>query len=141
MLARFESKFKKTEGCWIWLGTKDKNGYGIFKVSPHTTTTAHRMAYKLYTGEPGPHVRHLCHNRSCVNPGHLASGTAQDNTEDRVAIDPNFRKLCPAQIQEVLQMSFMGIVHWRIAKHFNCSQSTVSRAIRKHYPARTKEEA
>lgn len=47
---------------------------------------SHRVAYYLYYGiDPGELlVRHLCHNRRCANPRHLALGTHEDNSRDMV---------------------------------------------------------
>ncbi len=47
---------------------------------------AHRMAYFLYYGVDPKEmlVRHLCHNRNCSNPRHLALGTHWDNSQDMV---------------------------------------------------------
>lgn len=32
--------------------------------------------------KPGHVVRHLCHNKRCLHPGHLAEGTYADNRAD-----------------------------------------------------------
>lgn len=80
---RFESNFKVTPGCWIWLRKPGSHGYGYMSVqgSPQLT---HRLAYELYVGELEKHlyVRHKCDNPLCVNPDHLETGTAKDNTQD-----------------------------------------------------------
>ena len=47
------------------------------------TEFAHRMAYRLYVGEPGDlFVCHHCDTPLCVNPDHLFLGTATDNIRD-----------------------------------------------------------
>lgn len=48
----------------------------------------HRIAYADHHNLDEvtlPLIRHLCHNPRCVNPLHLATGTHQDNANDRVA--------------------------------------------------------
>lgn len=77
---RFWSKVDKTSDCWIWLGLKDKDGYGKWSQG-----RAHRVSYELAFGliSSDDHVCHECDNPSCVNPDHLWIGTNQDNTTDR----------------------------------------------------------
>lgn len=69
--------------CWNWTGNKDKDGYGSLR-SLTTQIRAHRLSYEMHNGAiPDGHVvRHSCHNPSCVNPGHLLTGTQQDNVND-----------------------------------------------------------
>lgn len=85
---RFWSKVKitSTEGCWLWLGGKKRNGYGTFR-SEGKTYTAHRVAWFYLYGElPPSHMLacHTCDNPSCVNPSHLFLGTHSDNALDSV---------------------------------------------------------
>lgn len=85
-LVRFWSKVNKTDGCWVWVGGKDDNGYGIFYIRKNVPVLAHRLSFKLHIEDPGQlHVLHSCDNTSCVNPGHLFKGAHQDNMRDRDA--------------------------------------------------------
>lgn len=65
-------------GCWVWLGSMNKTGYGTAK-----GTLAHRAIYEMLVGpvEKGMDVMHLCHNRLCVNPAHLEPGTRKQNVD------------------------------------------------------------
>lgn len=89
---RFWSKVSKTDGCWLWLGTISKNGYGNFGVGGKNHG-AHRVAYRLTRGAipDGMYVLHKCDNRACVNPDHLVLGTHEDNVADTVAKGRNIR--------------------------------------------------
>mgnify|MGYP001584480564 CR=1 FL=1 len=67
-------------GCWIWQGTIDTEGYGRFYWRGFDMF-AHRTAYTMYKGEilKGVETDHLCRVRSCVNPAHLEMVTHQIN--------------------------------------------------------------
>lgn len=86
---RFWSKVDKTpSGCWVWLSTKNTQGYGRFaiRVGPHKQRwySAHRLVWEWEHGEePELCVLHRCDNPSCVNPQHLFLGTHKDNARDR----------------------------------------------------------
>lgn len=86
-LARYQIK---KSGCWGWSGTKDGAGYGRIgnrnkcKGPPER---AHRVSFEK---EFGPFdgtldVLHKCDNPECTRPGHLFTGTHQDNMKDMVS--------------------------------------------------------
>lgn len=68
-------------GCFLWLGTVDRYGYGLFQVRGVTSTLAHRTAYELEHGciPGGLGLDHKCRVRCCVNPQHLEPVTDQEN--------------------------------------------------------------
>jgi len=85
---RFWMQVEKSESCWKWLGSKDKDGYGRFKgdVAGVTYTKAHRYSHALHTGEiiqRGMVVMHTCDNPECSNPDHLIVGTPLANMQDK----------------------------------------------------------
>ncbi len=74
--------------CWLWLGGKTYNGYGLFGRGRSEggkgiwrTQRAHRISYELTMGEipDGLTLDHLCRNRLCVNPAHLEPVTRGEN--------------------------------------------------------------
>ena len=82
---RFWSKVSKSDGCWLWVAFRDRNGYGRFGTSAlNRSTLAHRTSYSLTFGDipEGMHVLHKCDNPPCVNPDHLFLGTDKDNAQD-----------------------------------------------------------
>jgi hypothetical protein len=70
-------------GCWLWLGTVTRFGYGRLGVRK-TKERAHRFSLQMFTGEQGRglFVCHKCDVPSCVNPEHLFWGTQKDNLQD-----------------------------------------------------------
>lgn len=88
---RFESKVVKTDSCWLWVGGKNKQGYGKLRIGGKggEHVRAHRVSYELHRGPipDGFFVMHKCDNPSCVNPEHLDIGTAMDNVADMVSKD------------------------------------------------------
>lgn len=105
---RFWSKVDKTkrpDGCWIWLGVKNKKtGRGNYNPTQfngvpvregRATVQAHVWAYiltfgsrplghGLQRGSAGIILRHSCGNGNiaCVNPHHLRVGTQHDNNRE-----------------------------------------------------------
>lgn len=78
-----KDKVKVIDGCWIWQGGKNKDGYGAATVNGKYIN-AHRLSFKLNIGEipKGMFVCHTCDTPSCINPEHLFLGTHEDNMKD-----------------------------------------------------------
>src|SRR3954465_14323562 len=70
---RFWPKVHKTETCWNWIGARNHEGYGWFKVETTRRIASHRYSWELHNGPipPGMKVLHHCDNPPCVNPSHL----------------------------------------------------------------------
>lgn len=84
-LERFEDAYatEPNSGCWLWLKSLDKDGYGWFYLNKNMK--AHVASWELFKGSRnGLWVLHNCDVRRCVNPEHLYLGTNDDNVRDRM---------------------------------------------------------
>jgi len=86
LAVRFWEHVDKTGSCWLWTGSKDKDGYGGFTDENRRNIRAHRASWIIHFGPipTGMNVCHKCDNPPCVRPDHLFLGTYQDNTIDMV---------------------------------------------------------
>lgn len=74
---RFWEKVDASGDCWIWIGERQRAGYGLFRVGTidgkRPRVGAHRWAWEYLVGPipDGYTIDHLCKNHPCVNPDHL----------------------------------------------------------------------
>lgn len=86
----------KGDGCWGWRGKKDKAGYAKivavdFRTKKTRVVLAHRVSwahandidYELLPRNLS--IDHLCRNRDCTNPSHLALISPPENTRAMLA--------------------------------------------------------
>jgi len=75
----------RSDGCWGWTGGIHHTGYGMFSWGGRWEL-AHRVSYRLHTGQMPPEIDHLCRNKACVNPGHLEAVTHSENLRRHYAL-------------------------------------------------------
>lgn len=83
-LTNFWKKVNKTDLCWLWTATLDKDGYGRFWLSSKAYRPSHVISHLIHGGNiPEGHVvHHKCYTPSCVNPHHLEAVTQKQNLHD-----------------------------------------------------------
>ena len=118
-------------GCWIWMSSLNKGGYGKTGLGTGSHLSAHRVSYENKFG-PIPKDKfalHICDIRCCVNPDHIFLGTQKENMADKVKKNRQakgekhgMRKLTEAQVVEIKSTTKRAIT---LAKEFNCSATTI----------------
>lgn len=84
--SRYWSKVEFGDGCWLWTGARNGDGYGSFCIN-RKAFGAHRVSWWMTNGKipTGMQVLHRCDVRNCVRPCHLFLGNAKTNSLDMVA--------------------------------------------------------
>lgn len=79
-LRRFFNLVNITDTCWLWIGSVNNQGYGVFHVG-EKAVLAHRWIYDQVKEdlEPGMEIDHGCGIRRCVNYEHLSQVTHAEN--------------------------------------------------------------
>lgn len=70
---------KSNEGCWSWVGVKDRKGYGMFYAGANFRAHRYSLIISGVNLPKGMVVDHICRNTSCVNPSHLRVVTPRQN--------------------------------------------------------------
>lgn len=117
--------------CWEWIGSRRGGGYPSMCVRWKSgkrkgkvrTVSAHRISLKVFKGRYlGTRYvgMHLCHNRNCVNPEHLAGGTQKRNMNDMVKagrhrngsslpLEPEFGNIPPSNDVRAVEVFLQSI--------------------------------
>lgn len=136
---RFWAFVSKSDGCWLWIGGKDRHGYGKFTVGlkrngTQKTKLAHRVAWMYAHGTmPQRNLLHRCDNPQCVRPDHMFVGTQKDNLMDAAQKGRTARgerngmaKLTEVAVSAIKERRVNGETQLAVAKTYGISRSLVS---------------
>ena len=138
--SRFWRRVIKTDGCWLWMGKRNRRGYGEF-LDHGRLVQAHRFSYELANGAL-PATLLACHHCDvpyCVNPRHLFAGTYSDNARDRNAKGRNSprsgtqngrAKLSDGDVALIRDGYKAGALQRELARRFGVAQTQISRIVR-----------
>lgn len=74
------------DACWPWIGSRDKNGYGVFSTGgKHFLATRWGYTHRIGPIPDGLFICHACDNPPCQNDRHWFTGTHADNMADKMA--------------------------------------------------------
>jgi hypothetical protein len=132
----------KTNDCWIWLGRKDKDGYGIWflngeKVRPHRLMVeldGRKIEKPLIS-------RHLCNKRDCVNPAHIVAGTQKENVQDQLRFGTHSKLKYSDEIVSKIRKDYEAgnVTQRKLAEKYNISKSQVGLIVMNKTRTITKE--
>jgi hypothetical protein len=127
-LERFTGKVRKTETCWLWLGSVRPDGYGNTNAGP-----AQWLAWELFCGPrtKGLEVCHSCNNKLCVNLEHLYEATHQKNMQDAARDGLMGRPGKKHLYEEIRRLYEEGKTQTSIAAQFGMAQASVSVIVRR----------
>jgi hypothetical protein len=133
----------KSGECWIWLGRKDKDGYGEWWLDGKNVK-AHRVAVELDGRKiEKPSIsRHLCNQRNCVNPKHIVAGTQKENVQDQLRFGTHSRlKYSDEIIQKIKTEYAKGNISQRgLAEKYGLGKSQVGLIVTNKTRIITKEK-
>ncbi len=125
-------------GCWLWVGARDRQGYGHIRVGGRILLV-HRVAaaafgdFDLY----GPECcLHDCDTPACFNPAHLFAGTHADNMADRESKGRRHAprgsrigtsKLTEEVVVQIIRALQSGARQADLARELGISRATISK--------------
>jgi DNA-binding XRE family transcriptional regulator len=116
-------------GCWIWNQTLTKAGYGRISVCgkrrlAHIVSCEAKYGYKQPDGQV---TRHLCDNKSCVNPDHLEFGSQYQNIIDTIISNKDNRFRTEEIVKDIRNTHNKdGLTREERAKKYNLSLCTMN---------------
>lgn len=128
------------EDCWPFTGAT-AHGYGRIGLPGKESgiAPAHRVVALHYLPAPKPEqtqVRHLCGNRICCNPNHLAWGDQTANELDKIGHGRSNRgaqhgmaKISASEVREIRRRVQWGWTQRRIAETYGIAQQSVSEIV------------
>ncbi len=152
-VVRFWSKVAPPDegGCRLWLGGKDRDGYGRIKITGRMFQ-AHRVAYMIEHGEVDDDllVCHECDRPLCVTSQCLWQGTDADNVADMIRKGRRYTvfgelnpavKLTEPDVLDIRRRYAVGNISQRaLADEYDVSQHAINDIIRRKKWAHVPDE-
>lgn len=144
LMTRFLSLISIGDGCWEWLGYREKsNGYGRTSIGSDSTRSqnrinAHQLAFLLFEGSipEGLFVCHTCDNPPCVRPSHLFLGTPLQNQHDSIEKKRKLHgeqianhKLTTDMVIEIRKRFEAGEAKRALGRRFGVHRKTIKRIV------------
>jgi hypothetical protein len=120
------------DGCWIFTGMADDDGYGQIEDADLGKRPAHIVAWELTRGlvPKGWDVHHTCRNTRCVNPAHLELLSHLAHLSGEFSSQA---KLTALQVQTIRErFALGGETRVELAKEFGVCRWTIGNIIRGH---------
>lgn len=124
-------------GCWIFTGTLNLSGYGVF--GGHGMTSSHRAAFVEYRGPipEGLELDHLCRVPACCNPDHLEPVTTAENmrrmheARTREGLRPPLSTHCKRDHEYTPENTWRSSEGTRVCRRCNLDGQKLRRTARK----------
>lgn len=112
--------------CWVWQGSLNSKGYALRGVDGKVQLV-HRVVFEQTQRElePGEQVHHLCEQKACVRPDHLAARDARAHIREHLPI--------PAALDEAMTVlrEHGRLPLYAITDRLDRNPGTVSMAVRR----------
>lgn len=107
--ASIVNRIREEDGCWVWHGARQPKGYGNVKYGGQHWRV-HRLTYRILVGPipDGLVLHHLCGNKSCCNPAHLAAVTQRTNVSLAWTDEAERLRLSLASLLDAVETAIRG---------------------------------
>lgn len=145
-LERFNSKINKIDGCWVWIGTLNKQkSYRKVHYTPvmwlnGKIVSAKRFSYSMFCNkiDDSLTISNTCNNFLCVNPKHLEAltmlqlrGKAAKKGSYKFLRVGHKPKLTDSQVKEIVELKKLGFTSTPLALKFNVCKSTINNYLKR----------
>ncbi len=123
----FWAKVRKTDGCWLWTGSVNNDGYGAFRFKGPGRRATHVAWFLEHKEWPpaGFSVCHTCDEPRCVRVSHLFLGTHSDNMLDMYRKGRAASKVTQDMVRSIRSRRDAGELCRTIAADFGLSDDCV----------------
>jgi hypothetical protein len=126
-------EYNRTENCIKYNKTKKRYATFCFK---RLHIFIHRLSFLLHNKIVPDQVRHICDNKSCINPKHLVNGTHAQNMADKKGKKSPSRYILKNKagkelVEKILKLHKLGVNNEHISGTYKISLTRVGQIIKK----------